>query len=130
MKIFKLVVYSSVFSLFLISNSSAHDWIAPPSSKDISPPINSNEQAIGAGKELYETFCISCHGSDLQGLTAKQTGLQHNTPDLVTRLKTHSPSDFAWKIANGRGDMPAFGEELDDEEIWSIVYYIKNSGTK
>lgn len=130
MKKLKLVICSIVFSLFLISFASAHDWMAPASSKDITPPINSSDQAIAMGKELYETFCMSCHGSDLRGLTAKQTGLQHNTPDLITRLRTQSSNDFAWKIVNGRGDMPAFGEDLDDEEIWSIIYYIQNSGNK
>lgn len=125
MKNFKLVVGFTVFSLLITSLSFAHDWMAPASANSIQPPVKSNDQTINTGKELYENFCMSCHGEDLQGLSVEQTGLKHNTPNLIARLKTHSPGDFAWKISEGRGEMPSFKEDLDEKEIWSIVYYIQ-----
>jgi mono/diheme cytochrome c family protein len=37
----------------------------------------------------------------------------------------HVDGDFAWKIRNGRDEMPAWGEELDDAEIWNLVSFIQ-----
>lgn len=38
----------------------------------------------------------------------------------------HPPGDFAWKIANGRGEMPPWQCALSDEQIWHIVNFIKD----
>jgi mono/diheme cytochrome c family protein len=36
----------------------------------------------------------------------------------------HPAGDTAWKIENGRGDMPAFSAKLTSSETWAITHWI------
>ena len=38
----------------------------------------------------------------------------------------HPDGDFAWKVANGRGAMPAWKEILSERDIWHVVNYIQS----
>lgn len=38
----------------------------------------------------------------------------------------HPDGDFAWKIKNGRGEMPAWEEDLEEIEVWHLVNYIQS----
>jgi mono/diheme cytochrome c family protein len=40
----------------------------------------------------------------------------------------HPAEDFFWKIANGRGAMPAWKNSLSENQIWDLVNYIKSLG--
>jgi mono/diheme cytochrome c family protein len=42
----------------------------------------------------------------------------------------HSDGDFAWKIANGRGPMPAWKSVLQENQIWDLVNFIQTLGDK
>ncbi|WP_370362791.1 cytochrome c [Desulfopila sp. IMCC35008] len=78
---------------------------------------------MDCGTVLYNEHCASCHGEDLRGKTAEETGLSKNTPDFKKRLSSHSDGDFFWKIRTGRGEMPSFGKDMSDTEIWDIINY-------
>lgn len=38
----------------------------------------------------------------------------------------HSDGDFAWKIKTGKDEMPAWEDDLEEKEIWSLVNYIQS----
>ena len=38
----------------------------------------------------------------------------------------HPDGDLAWKIANGRGAMPAWKGTLTQTQIWALVTYIRS----
>lgn len=66
------------------------------------------------GQGQYNTFCIACHGPTGAGNVAL------GAPNLVDSIWLYGDSDAALheSIANGRaGEMPAFGERLDDTQI-------------
>jgi cytochrome c oxidase cbb3-type subunit 3 len=70
------------------------------------------------GQPQYNTFCLACHGVDGSGNAAL------GAPNLVDDIWLYGNSDEALKesIANGRsGEMPAFGERLDDTQIRLLV---------
>ena len=66
------------------------------------------------GQAQYTMFCVACHGVDGSGNAA------FGAPSLVDDVWLYGGSDEAVhdSIANGRaGEMPAFGERLDDTQI-------------
>lgn len=104
----------------------AHGWKAPESAAKTENPIPKSVEVLAAGKTLYEDFCTGCHGLSARGGSSESLGLEMNPPDLIKRLSGHSQGDFFWKIQNGKGDMPGFKNDLEPDEIWQIIHYIKN----
>ncbi|HCY83712.1 MAG TPA: hypothetical protein DHV36_01090 [Desulfobacteraceae bacterium] len=110
------VVYSQVW---------AHGWKAPKPASKMENPLPSTPEVLKSGETLYQDFCSSCHGMNARGGSSEELGLSMAPPDLVKRLKEHSPGDFYWKINHGRGDMPGFKDDLEPDEVWGIIRYIE-----
>lgn len=108
----------------IVSVTFAHEWMAPKDAAEIQNPINLSEQTVSRGRDLFIENCAVCHGDKGEGLSAKETGLKKDTPNLTMRLRTHTDGDFFWKIQNGRDEMPSFKDDLSDNEIWQIIHFI------
>tara|TARA_B100001063_G_scaffold208224_1_gene204550 strand:- start:5157 stop:5621 length:465 start_codon:yes stop_codon:yes gene_type:complete len=91
------------------------------------------------GKALYYTYCASCHGENLQGQPKWNTSLDedgHNyAPPLNGTGHTwHHSEEQLYNIIryglkfyndNYKGKMKG-NDQLNDEEVWSILEYIKS----
>ena len=121
---------SSVLCCLLIvllsGSAAAHGWMAPEKFQEMQNPVPAGSASVEQGRVLFKDFCAGCHGGEGKGLPAAATGLQADTPDLKTRLASHSDGDFFWKIRNGRGLMPSFEEVLEDDEVWQIIHFIRS----
>lgn len=104
----------------------AHEWMAPKDEGNKPNPLVSDTNSIKRGKIIYLDNCATCHGDNIGGMKAEDAGLEMDSPDLKRRLLTHTDGDFFWKIQNGRGDMPAFKEDLTEEQIWDVINYIRS----
>ena len=108
-----------------VSDSMAHEWMAPENAANVENPIELNEVSAEKGRNIYAENCAACHGENAEGLDAVEIGLEMGSPNLKKRIKTHNDGDFFWKIKQGRGDMPSFSEALSDENIWEVINYIR-----
>ncbi len=77
------------------------------------------------GGTLFQENCAACHGADGRGGGGLAADLETVPADLMAMAPGHPPGDFAWKIANGRGEMPPWQGALSDDDIWHIVNFIK-----
>jgi len=71
-----------------------------------------------AGQQQYNQFCVACHGADGSGNPLL------GAPSLSDDIWLYGESDeiLRQSIAEGRsGEMPAFGERLDDTQIRLLV---------
>lgn len=107
-------------------------WIAP-----------TDGQALIQGKRLYDTYCASCHGANLQGQPNWRARLANGRlpapPHDVSGHTWHHPDGqliemikigFVGGINAPQGyqsDMPGFESVLSDEQIALILGYIKRS---
>ena len=74
-------------------------------------------QSVSAGAEIYNENCAICHGEQL-----RTTGA---APDL--KKLTADRKDFFEKIVNdGKGQMPAWGGVITDEQREAIWAYIRS----
>ena len=82
-------------------------------------------ESAKSASEIYEKSCASCHGKDGQakGLKGK---LKHarNLTDSDWQGKVTDERIFN-SISNGKGKMPSFGKKLSDDEINSLVTYVR-----
>lgn len=71
------------------------------------------------GQAIYTEQCASCHGAAGEGVVE---GARNFTD--VDYLRGSAPVDFYAVVTNGAGDMPAFKDDLSDEERWNATYYL------
>ena len=125
-RIFVLMVTWAVIALIGVPTIIiAHSWKAPREASERENPVPKDQESIERGKMLYLKFCATCHGTNGQGDGPLADKLTPKPADLVERAAHHSDGDFAWKIANGRGAMPAFKNQLSEDEIWDLTNFLK-----
>ncbi len=107
-------------------------WMAPPEAAARRNPVSRDAASIARGNKVFQANCATCHGKSGQGDGPAGAGLNPKPPDLKTMAGHHPDGELAWKIANGRGAMPAWQGVLEEKQIWDIVNYIKSldSGNK
>ena len=105
-------------------------WMAPTDSAARKNPISANAVSITRGKALFQTHCALCHGASGQGDGPAGAALNPKPTNLREMVGQHSDGDFAWKIANGRGPMPAWKSVLQENQIWDLVNFIQSLGDK
>ncbi len=82
------------------------EWFTPLAQTDLS------------GEELFNMGCAYCHGLDLSGNIGPALG-------PGSGLVTEDDAFIEDRIHNGFGEMPAFGKVFTDEQVASIVEYIR-----
>jgi cytochrome c oxidase cbb3-type subunit III len=76
------------------------------------------EAYVAAGKKLYGTLCVSCHGEGAKGGVG---------PDLTASTYKYGKArlDITKTISEGRpGGMPSFNSQIDAEQIESLVEFV------
>jgi len=101
-------------------------WASPPEALKQVNPVAADSVSISSGEKLYAQLCAECHGKNADGNGPAASSLSQKPTNLRAMSGEHADGDFSWKISNGRGDMPAWGEELDSTEIWHLVNYIQS----
>ena len=73
------------------------------------------------GEELFLKNCAECHQTD--GL-----GIDGIYPSLVgNEVVLGSAVDVALVLIIGRGEMPSFNNAISDEDMASIINYVRNA---
>lgn len=108
-----------------MNHADAH-WASPKEASERINPIKSDKDSINRGANIYETSCVACHGEKAIGDGVLAISLEVKPTNLKAMSGGHEDGDFAWKIANGRGAMPAWSGILSENDIWDIVNFIQN----
>jgi cytochrome c oxidase cbb3-type subunit 2 len=105
---------------------------------DAKNPLAASTEAVAKGKALWESNgCGACHGDEAHGQEGVAPGLLDDQflgapgdlPDAAYFAMIKGGSDV--KKALGRpgvpdGGMQAYGADLSDEDVWSIVAWLRN----
>ena len=103
-------------------------WNAPAEAATLMNPVTADAVSVQRGRDLFVSNCASCHGNKGRGDGPIAAALTPKPADLVVMAPMHPGGDFFWKIANGRGPMPAWKDTLNENQIWDLVNYIKSLG--
>lgn len=102
-----------------------------------SPPAGLLESSAARtlGQALFARHCAQCHGRIEEGRSLRADFFQPPAPDFrEARYRAIDPAYLYWRIAVGknaepfrsRGSvMPAWGSALSEEQIWSLVAYLR-----
>lgn len=108
------------------SSSTVEAWKAPVEADTIKSPFAFTPQVIREGENLFNAYCVSCHGTN---------GLGDGSPDKFTpppanfhskRVIDQTDGALFWKLTNGQGiSMPSYKTVFSDEQRWQLIAYIR-----
>lgn len=93
------------------------------------PAHSSTAPADDTGRRIYEQRCMDCHGPQGRGDGIKAPFLSPRPGNLVSAATAAKPDkDLLKIIANGRPRtaMPAWKDELSDDEQRAVLRYIRS----
>lgn len=108
------------------SDAASGHWMAPEEAAKRPNPVPADADSLARGKKLFEANCASCHGNSGKGDGPAGAALNPKPADLTAMAGQHPDGDFAWKIANGRGPMPAWKGVLNEAQIWDTVNFVQS----
>lgn len=93
-------------------------------------PLTATPETIADGKEAFSHYCIACHGKDGQNTGVPFADrMSPPVPSLASAdVQGYSDGQLKWVIDYGiwPSGMPGAKGILSDDEIWSIVVYLRH----
>jgi len=93
-------------------------------------PLSFTPENLASGKEAFCHYCIACHGLDGQNTGVPfADSMSPPLPSLASmEVQSYTDGQLKWVIDNGisPSGMPASKGTLSDEEIWSIVLFLRH----
>ncbi|MDX1699636.1 MAG: quinol:electron acceptor oxidoreductase subunit ActD [Melioribacteraceae bacterium] len=88
-------------------------------------PLIPNEENLAVGKEKYNIYCSPCHG--YLGMGDSRLNEQFPNPPSLHSEKSRSWTDgrIYHVIAEGQNIMPSYKNQLNRQERWAVVNYIR-----
>lgn len=98
--------------------------------KETKNPMPMTPETMTAGRQSFLHYCYACHGLDGHATGVPfADAMSPPVPSLASsNVQTYTDGQLHWVIENGLWPtgMPAAKGILTDDEIWSIVAYLRH----
>ena len=105
-------------------------WILPADAEDKKNPHPLDDKLLATGRAVYKDKCARCHGPGGLGDGPDSDPDAREGMDLTDpkRADVNSDGIVFYKVWNGRRrpKMPAFSEELTEDQAWAVVAYVQS----
>ncbi len=95
-------------------------------------PFSGQADAAAAGKTIYQTNCMSCHGETGTGDGPAAPSLNPKPANLALMSPAADTDAYIfWRVSEGGGfppfnsAMPAWKSVLNTNQIWQVVTYLR-----
>jgi mono/diheme cytochrome c family protein len=89
-------------------------------------PLAPTAAVMDRGRRSYDTFCVVCHGPLADGTPTLSAAYGAKPANLQTQQFRDFPDGMIYRtIMEGKNAMPSYASLLDDDEIWSVVNYVR-----
>ncbi|MBU1235605.1 MAG: cytochrome c [Gammaproteobacteria bacterium] len=95
-------------------------------------PLALTDDNLRAGKALFDTNCVVCHGTSGKGDGPGAKGLNPAPADLTAAIAMPIAGNayLDWTLSEGGvpvgSAMPPFKASLSEEDIWKLVLYLRS----
>jgi mono/diheme cytochrome c family protein len=109
----------------------AADVAVPDEYAGLTNPLETDADAVEAGKAVYEANCVSCHGESGRGDGPAGASLSPKPGDLTEVAANDSVDRIYWRVSEGgmmepfNSSMPAWKGVLSEDERWQVVSFVK-----
>jgi mono/diheme cytochrome c family protein len=87
-------------------------------------PLEENETTFQRGKEVYEIYCVMCHGPNGKGQGSLVTGGAYVGVPAYNALEISEGKMFH-TLTWGKGVMGSYASQITPKERWQVIAYIK-----
>jgi cytochrome c len=98
--------------------------------KDVKNPLPGTPANVEDGRVAFSHYCVACHGLDGQntGVPFADRMAPPVPPLNSSAVQSYTDGQLHWIMANGLfpSGMPASKGILTDEELWSIVVFVRH----
>jgi mono/diheme cytochrome c family protein len=88
-------------------------------------PLELDRKTLEVGQKKYNIICSQCHGRLGDGNSVVAENMALRLPPNLLELSGKPDGHFYAAINEGYGIMPSFAGELDVQERWAVVAYIR-----
>ncbi len=91
-------------------------------------PLEAGAENLSRGKEIYEKFCLQCHGITGDGKGYLFTGGRYPYPPaslINDKMQDKPDGEIYHQITLGWGIMGAHGPLLRPRDRWKVIIYIR-----
>jgi mono/diheme cytochrome c family protein len=112
-------------------------WETPPAAYASAQSTRWDDpMAVARGQQLFQNYCMVCHGTDGKGTGPAAKALPHPPADLTHHFH-RAPGDgdayLFWRVSEGgqvepfasmQSTMPAFKTVLSEDQRWDVLAYV------
>ncbi len=95
-------------------------------------PVSASKEVLKTGQNLYNSYCIVCHGPAGEGngtvaaLPNWPRPLYPRPPSLQSdQVRDYKDGQIFHIITMGQNLMPSYAEKLNEEERWAVIHYVR-----
>jgi S-disulfanyl-L-cysteine oxidoreductase SoxD len=96
-------------------------------------PRTRTSESINQGREIYETYCLVCHGQTGRGdgpISSASGGPFFGVRSLVNDTIARRTDGYIYAVivsgqVMGRGLMPVYGDKVRGTDRWDLVNYVR-----
>jgi mono/diheme cytochrome c family protein len=88
-------------------------------------PLELNREVLELGQKKFNIVCSQCHGRLGDGNSVVAENMALRLPPSLQQLANKPDGHFFAAITEGYGVMPSFAGELNIQERWAVVAYVR-----
>lgn len=127
-----IMITAGLFAAMLLSfaykSSQPSPWTVPDAYKTKVNPLKGDAASVTKGKDVYNQFCKSCHGTKGKGDGPKASQLDTECGDFTkANFQEQTDGSLFYKTYQGRKDMPSYKTKIPEaNDIWAVVNYVRS----
>ena len=93
----------------------------------IAPPADLMRLPIGKGAMMFDAVCANCHGTPGRGQSLVSLSMRPRPQYLPAVINQFNDAELFWIVKHGvkYSAMPAFPTQLRDDEVWTVVAFLR-----
>jgi mono/diheme cytochrome c family protein len=121
-----VVLITGISLISFTADAQSKPWTVPANYKSMKNPVAKSDAGNKSGMALYNKNCASCHGKTGLGDGVKARALKDSAGDFSSAVyQNQTDGEHFYKTKFGKGEMPKYEGKLSDEDIWSMVNYMR-----
>lgn len=88
-------------------------------------PLPITPAVLAKGRQVFDTYCIVCHGAKADGLGYIVPKMTQPPPLIAGAPLQFTDGRIFSIITGGQGNMPSYQTELDPAERWAVIRYVR-----